>query len=116
MANLLPRDHGPLAPVSDPIYHYTSGDGLLGALTSRRLWASQATSLNDHAEIRQGWDLIIEELRHLLDAHPDDGDLAAMVSWSRNPVDQVRHVCVLCASLRGDDAAQWRLYGGASRG
>lgn len=102
--------------MSNPIYHYTSADGLLGALRSRRIWASQATSLNDHAEIRQGWELIIEVLRDLLVAHPDDGDLQAMLSWAASPVDQVRHVCVLSASLRGDDAAQWRLYGGASRG
>ena len=116
MANLLPRDHGPLAPVTSPIYHYTSAQGLTGALSSRRLWASQATSLNDHAEIRQGWDLKVETIRHLLVQHPDDGELRAMLDWAKNPMDKAQHVGVLCASLRSDDANQWRLYGGGSRG
>lgn len=116
MANLLARDDGPLAPVTEPIYHYTSAQGLTGALGSRRLWASQATSLNDHAEVRQGWDLIVETIRHLLTQHPGDGELSALLSWAERPMDKAQHVGVLCASLRGDDANQWRLYGGGSRG
>ena len=116
MANLLARDHGPLAPVTNPVYHYTDADGLLGALSARRLWASQATSLNDRAEIRQGWDLIVDSLQELRRAHPEDMDLEMLLRWAREPLNKVRHICVLCASLRPDDANQWRLYGGESRG
>ncbi|GAA1928624.1 hypothetical protein [Nocardioides marmoribigeumensis] len=116
MASLLSRERGPLVPVTDPIYHYTSSGGMIGALRARRLWASQATSMNDHAEILQGWKLITEVIDDLLSAHPGDGTLTWLRDWARDPLDKVRHVCILCASLRGDDANQWRLYGGASRG
>jgi hypothetical protein len=116
VANLLPRDRGALAPVIEPIYHYTSADGLLGAPGSRRLWASQATSLNDRAEVEQGWRLIIEIIDELLGEEPGDSNLELLRSWAKLPIDQPGHVTVLCASLRGDDANQWRLYGGGSRG
>ena len=116
VTNLLPRDSGALAPVIEPIYHYTSADGLLGALGSRRFWASQATGLNDRAEIEQGWRLIIEVIDELLADEPGDSDLQMLRAWAESPIDQAGHVTVLCASLRGDDANQWRLYGGASRG
>jgi hypothetical protein len=38
----------------DRLYHFTDCQGLVGILTSRCLWASLATALNDESEVRYG--------------------------------------------------------------
>lgn len=40
------------------IYHCTSPDGLLGILQHHELRATQASGMNDVAEVRQGWEFI----------------------------------------------------------
>ncbi|HZL19191.1 MAG TPA: hypothetical protein VFG23_15755 [Polyangia bacterium] len=38
------------------LFHYTSGDGLIGILKTRSLWASQATMLDDARQVHHGRD------------------------------------------------------------
>jgi hypothetical protein len=98
------------------VYHYTSAAGLLGILTSRTLWATEVAGLNDTAEINGGLDFAemwlgarssSELAVALLDmvARLRDGHLAGAAD-----------VFVLSASLDGDDANQWRVYGDSGRG
>ena len=114
----MPNDDSPgmdplatLERVEGSVFHYTSADGLLGILEGQALWASEAASLNDIAEIRQGW----EHVRAWLAEHPGDmsdrlGDMAEDVPFS------MKEAYLLSASTAGDDANQWRLYGGQVRG
>lgn len=100
---------------TEPVYHYTSASGLLGLLQTQTLWASEATSLNDIAEIRQGWDFIDEWLKHQIPK-------SSTALWLKRVADSTRQlhgqaeVFVACASTRRDDANQWRLYADAGRG
>lgn len=104
-----------------PIYHYTDARGLLGIVQDKVLWATEASGLNDVAEVVQGWDFIRAWLKT---QDPDDdviGDMieVALGDGSDDEDDWVRSrdgVYVCSASLLGDDANQWRLYGGAARG
>lgn len=111
------REVGP----STAIYHYTSPDGLLGILQHHELWATQASGMNDVAEVRQGWDFINEWLE-AQDASDRTVEVMREFATENEPGTYERElkspesVFMCCATLRHDDANQWRLYGGRSRG
>jgi hypothetical protein len=98
--------------VSGLVYHYTSPEGLLGMLRGNALWASEVTSLNDLTEVRYGWDLIAQWIEKQAPSEALDAIRAAVEWFNRRD----REVFVLSASLDGDDANQWRLYGADRRG
>ena len=102
------------------IYHYTDPGGLVGAIQKKELWATEATGMNDLAEVRQGWAFIREWLKEQVDddvtriiqsmacGDPSDAD--------SDSYDGVSGIFMCCASTRGDDANQWRLYANGGRG
>jgi hypothetical protein len=104
--------YAPGPPVTGPVYHYTSSLGLLGTVSSGTVRASEASSLNDLAEARQGW----EAIRRVLATMPDDETRELLASHARRPLNERHEVFVLCASTAGDDANQWRLYADGGRG
>lgn len=102
-----------------PVYHYTDSGGLVGLIQNHELWATEATGMNDLAEVRQGWDFI----RAWVKAQPSDlvTDVISDACGEedddyRHPVRDEEGVFMCCASTRRDDANQWRLYGGEGRG
>lgn len=101
-----------LLPVTDPVFHYTDSSALVKMAQNKRLWASQATSLNDKAEVIQGWKRIRKILRSLKKS--DSGAKTLLNFIPKSP--RASAVFILCASLRGDDANQWRLYGSGGHG
>lgn len=103
---------------TDPAYHYTSPGGLLGVLENQELWATEATGMNDVAEIRQGWDFIRDWLAGyrgddpaLRDVNGAFGIVRQEDSWS-----QISTTFMCCASTERDDANQWRLYANSGSG
>lgn len=132
-----------ITEASGRVYHYGSASTLLGVVENGVLWASEAAGLNDVAEIRGGWKFIeswldeqpcAEAIWHQSDEWEWNEDF----DWSGQAVRLLRNLTpgagstkkqrrralartatqtfVLCASTRGDDANQWRLYGGEGRG
>jgi len=95
------------------VFHYTSAAGLLGIVQSQALWASEASSLNDLAEVRRGWDLIKEWLQPR-QAASEAADW--LYDFACNPVQAKHEVFVLSGTVASDDAAQWRLYGNGGKG
>lgn len=112
------RGHLPstIRTASGPVYHYTDSAGLLGLVENHELWATEATGMNDVAEVRQGWDFI----RDWLDDQPRDpvSDIMRRAAdpAHEHPASRVDGIFFSCASTRPDDANQWRLYGGAGHG
>jgi hypothetical protein len=98
--------------VTTSVFHYTSSPGLIGVLESKRLWASEASSLNDVAEIRQGWDSIREWLR----IQPKSDAVDMLSRFAVDPMQGRHEVFVLSASTAADDANQWRLYADGATG
>lgn len=88
------------------MYHYTSSVGLLGFVESGCLWASEATSLNDLAEVRHGWDVV----RAWLAEQPASEAVELLAQMADDPLEQKHEVFVLSGSTAPDDANQWRLY------
>lgn len=98
---------------SGSIYHYTSTPGLLAVITSGKFWASEASSLNDRAEVRQGW----EAIQHHLRRHKKTVAGEWLMKHATPSLNKKAHdVFILCASTRDDDANQWRLYATGGRG
>jgi hypothetical protein len=97
---------------TEPVFHYTDGNGLLGIAHRGVLWASEAAGLNDRAEIRQGW----AKIRAWLDAQPEGEIVELFKSHAASPLRDSHEVFVVCGSTRGDDANQWRLYANKGAG
>lgn len=93
--------------VPDRVYHYTSAQGLLGIVRNGELWASESTSLNDLAEIRQGWNFVRDWVRDSADDRVRH--LGWLISEESSPQGMTT-TYVLSASSEPDDANQWRLY------
>ncbi|MBO3089496.1 DUF2971 domain-containing protein [Cellulomonas dongxiuzhuiae] len=99
------------------VYHYTSASGLLGMIQNGTLWATEASGMNDLTEVVQGQKYLYEALTRLLPAEPGtSGSVREALDGSNSLPEKPSGVFVLCASLRDDDANQWRLYGDGGRG
>jgi len=104
--------YAPGAPVTGPVFHYTTSAGLLGMVESGKIRASEASSLNDLAEVRQGWAAI----QRVLASMPEDETQQLLLSHAKRPLNGTHEVFVLSASTAADDANQWRLYADGGRG
>ena len=104
--------YAPGPAVSGSVFHYTSAAGLLGMVSSGAIRASEASSLNDLAEVRQGW----EAIRRVLAEMPENETRDLLLSHAERPLAGRHEVFVLSASTAGDDANQWRLYADGGRG
>lgn len=101
-------------PAGTQVWHYTSAQGLVGILTNRELWATESTGLNDVSEIREGFTYIRKWLAGRREqVAPVLGRLAKK---GGDAFTTAQRMFVLCASMEGDDAGQWRLYGGPRAG
>lgn len=95
-----------LREAAGPVYHYTSSIGLLGLVESGCMWASEATSLNDLAEVRHGWDVV----NAWLAKQPASEAIELLTQLADDPLEEKHEVFVLSGSTAPDDANQWRLY------
>lgn len=98
-----------------PLYHYTTGEGLISLVTKRELWATDIFYLNDKTELVYGIDLAIDELRsgRVPDAYKH-GVAEAMDKLSGlreiRPYLTAHRVYVCSFSEKLDDLSQWRSY------
>lgn len=106
------------------LYHYTSQDGLLGITTSRSLWATNISYMNDATE----FDLSLNLIRNHLFAefqrrgHPlptgqitEESDRLSLVWAAANKIIGTS-IFVTCLCESGDLLSQWRGYAGAGYG
>ena len=102
---------GEVPPV---LYHYTSADAVLGIITRRELWASQARFLNDTTEISHGLDLCLTHLH----ARRGSGYRTHFVDTVQRVLEQMAgrdgtpgfDVYVACFSDGNDIIPQWKGY------
>ncbi|GAB3077624.1 DUF2971 domain-containing protein [Pedococcus soli] len=101
---------------SASVFHYTSPGGLLGMLETGTIRATEASGLNDVAEIVQGQRFVREKIDALPSGELRDDLLFALEQVMDANGPAASDVFVLAASLQNDDANQWRLYGDGGRG
>ncbi len=107
-------DESALVAYEGPVYHYTSGDGLLQIVSKGQLRVSEASSLNDVAEIKLGWKAVRKWLDENAKGNAGAQQLKRMVK--RSPKDPKHQVFILSGTTSPDDANQWRLYADQGRG
>lgn len=99
-------------PPTGSVYHYTGSEALLAMIERRTLRASEASGMNDLAEVRQGWAVISRVLASM----PRDDVVDMLIAYAQSPTQDPYEVFILSAASDGDDANQWRLYGNQGRG
>jgi hypothetical protein len=103
------------------VYHYTTASGLLGIISTRKLWMTDIEFMNDAAELAYARPIILESLRTLADevatTDEDTADdmqayLLRSAAGELEPSAQNYHVYAVCFCEEGDLLSQWRAYGG----
>jgi hypothetical protein len=100
------------------VWHYTTGDGLLGIIESGSIHATQASCLNDSTEIRYASNLFHDALITLREGMAGEADahqfLTKVVELSNEnpetPIAAPSRFFVSCFSAQEDDLSQWRAY------
>jgi hypothetical protein len=103
------------------VWHYTNGNGFLGILQTKSIWASSVVFLNDSAEIFEAFKIAREV------AHNDQrggAELACLevalsrAGDARGGVDALNHLGVFVSSFSSkcDDLSQWRSYASGAGG
>jgi hypothetical protein len=98
------------------LWHYTSGPGLIGIVSSGTLYSTQVSCLSDSSEIRYAAALFKHALTALLPAHADDAVvtdfLTSYIKLAEEEPDRPNHApspfFVTCFSQMEDDLSQWR--------
>ena len=93
------------------LYHYTSASGLMGVVTSKTIWATDISYLNDAQEFRYARSVVQRTLDRRLSHELSD---AERTYYSALPevLDRTKgtHVFVASFSTEGDMLSQWRAY------
>jgi hypothetical protein len=105
----------------DKIWHYTSGDALLGIVETGTLYATQVSCLNDSTEIRYGAKLVRDAFMNVrTDAVEEklflDRIIKPIVEEPAAPTNLPSVWFVTCFSKVKDDLSQWRAYSGGENG
>ena len=101
-----------LLPVPQSVFHYTDSAGLLGIMSSGRLWATDYRFLNDSSEIRYTYGLAAELARGSLTeglSHLGRSFFEQASSSSPPYTGCPYYLC--CFSEHGNSLSQWRAYG-----
>lgn len=98
----------PEAP--EQLWHYTNAIGLIGILSSKRLWATHARFLNDAQELLYGLALISEVLDDMAKDRPDAEADALRQFRTDLAGDSEAMFFVACFCERDDLLSQWRAY------
>ena len=121
------------------LYHYTTGQGLLGMLQNGRLWATNAHFMNDPKEIGYAADIVQRAVREAADKHKtavdalDPGWIDKLFTfgrdrawnapkieqWSNDAIrtfDEQGGAYIACFCREPDLLSQWRGYGAVGGG
>jgi Protein of unknown function (DUF2971) len=104
---------------SGPLYHYTTGNGLIEIIKSGELWATQVACLNDSSEL-----LYPIELLHSKVCQQSKSPVSLEVGFVMKQIEdglsaqtiETEGRFIACFSEDGDDLSQWRAYGGGEGG
>jgi hypothetical protein len=94
------------------VWHYTDAAGLIGILSSHRLWATHSSYLNDSTEYEYGLRVIRDALADMTpDASPFVYDRVTSIVGTHDPeAALLGGVYVISASSDGDLLNQWAHY------
>lgn len=92
------------------VYHYTTQTGLIGIITSRKLWATDLYYLNDSSELTYAIGVIRNELSQIQNAlNPRYSEIVQRIFASLEWL-AIATIYVSSFSEDGDLLSQWRAY------
>lgn len=112
---------GAAARPPEILFHFTDLDALINIASSRCLWASLATTLNDTLEVRHGVNLALELLGERMRRAPSEF-VASVLDHFTDPVRAVSDLhfeafpLVVSLCERVDRSGQWFHYGRSGHG
>ena len=101
------------------LFHYTDQLGVMGILSSRELWATNAAYLNDSQELVFAYRLFEEVLGARMSKVPSSSLLHRTAEYLIKHLESVSiisNIYVSCFSTKFDDLNQWRSYSGSGNG
>lgn len=101
------------------IYHYTNQEGIMGILSNRTLWATNALYLNDAQELKLAYDVfasVLEARMGRLKRSPLIHGTVKYLLKHLKAEQEVTRIYIICFSERYDDLNQWRSYCGSGNG
>jgi hypothetical protein len=104
---------------SGPLYHYTTGNGLIEIIKSGELWATQVACLNDSSELLYPIELLVSKVcaKSKSPISLEEGFLLKQIEKGLSaPTIDTEGRFIACFSEDGDDLSQWRAYGGGEGG
>lgn len=98
-------------PAPEYLYHYTSGPGLYGILSTSTFWGGNYAFMNDRSEFIYGHELLRASLRRAAESTTDSRlristDIMSSPIWLRD-----LSLFLTCFCEAGDLLSQWRGYG-----
>jgi hypothetical protein len=105
--------------ITEPLYHYTDGNGLKGILASGQVWFTDYRHLNDPSELTHGIDMARDVARLL--GNGADGRVRLFLEnfadlFTHRNFDTTLEFFIASFSRARDDLGQWRAYSGDGRG
>jgi hypothetical protein len=101
----------------EPLYHYTTFNGLLGIVKSGALWASDIRYMNDSAEMRHTADLIGSEVaERIAGGHSNPKLLNQFLDWVSHRFTNGHMLFAASFRSNGNLLSQWRGYSSLGKG
>jgi hypothetical protein len=106
---------------TEPLWHYTSGQGAIDIIGSGTIWATQVGCLNDTTELIHAPTVLRRMVETLTREASTEVERAFFTKWlliMHQPLALATSspFFVACFSEHGDDLSQWRAYGGGEGG
>lgn len=101
-------------PERQMLFHYTTADGVLGILTSQRLYATGASYMNDASEWNYAQNVVSQVLDDKIDYATPELERTFLERCSREWWNPITSLYVVSFCEEGDLLSQWRAYGGAT--
>jgi hypothetical protein len=103
----------------ETLYHYTSANGLMGIIESKKIWTTKIQYLNDKSELELALDLIRDEINQQLKGSAGkkvrtDEELNEMLGALEGI--NTLNVAVASFTENGDQLSQWRGYSEIGKG
>jgi hypothetical protein len=106
------------------LWHYTTGNGLLGIIKSNTLYSTQVSCLNDSTEVRYASKVFRDALAGSRESYAPNSPQRVFIDTAltffaedSNIPNHVRlPYFVTCFTEARDDLSQWRAYGGGENG
>jgi Protein of unknown function (DUF2971) len=93
------------------LYHYTTGNGLIGIVKSSALWATDARYMNDSSEVKYAQELVTERFKKF--ASTRAGAHMALLQIDLGFLWPMREdIYLTCFCEKPDELNQWRVYAG----